>query len=176
MTIESSHNHNHDDCDHARTQSKRAAEALKRAEDTCRSRGVRLTRIRHQVLEALYTTHRPLGAYDIAEMLSRDANQSGKRYLAPITIYRALNFLLEQGLAHRLTSRNAFVACPHGHNPDDLVVFLICESCGGVDELCSSELTRTVSGLLDRENFQPVSQVMEITGRCSHCRTGGKNN
>ncbi|MEN3931692.1 transcriptional repressor [Microvirga sp. W0021] len=170
------HNHTHDGCEcaHAHDQSERAASAIKNAEKVCQQRGVRLTKIRYQVLQALYTTHRPLGAYDIADILSRDESHDGKRYLAPVTIYRALNFLLEQGFVHRLTSRNAFVACPHGHRPEDLVVFLICDNCGGVDELCSSQLSATVSSLLDQEKFKPQSQVMEITGLCAHCRNNSR--
>lgn len=160
----SAHDHHHA-CAHAAQTAASAAGALDRAETACRSRGVRLTRIRRDVLAALYATHRPLGAYDLVEALRRE----GERALAPITVYRALDFLMEQGLAHRLASRNAFVACPHGHAPADLVAFLICESCGGVDELSSEPLSAALSGLLDRERFAPRSQVLEITGRCSHC-------
>ncbi len=158
------------DCAHAHDQLGRAANALVQAEEICNSRGVRLTPIRKEVLKALYATHRPLGAYDIIEALSRDESLRSKRRLAPITIYRALDFLLEQGFAHRLSSCNAFVACPHNHAPEDLVAFLICDTCGGVDELCSPQLTKTVSLLLEREHFKPLSQIMEITGRCAHCR------
>ncbi len=168
-----SHFHHSDDCgcSHARTQSQRAA-ALQRAENLCQSRSIRLTPIRRQVLQALYTTHRPLGAYDIAEIVSHSVENSGKRHLAPITIYRALDFLLAQGLAHRLTSRNAFIACPHDHGPDDMVAFLICDACGGVDEMTSPDLTQAVSALLNREHFKPETQVMEITGTCAHCQAG----
>jgi Fur family zinc uptake transcriptional regulator len=122
--------------------------------------------MRREVLEALYGTHRPLGAYDIAEIL---AAKDGRR-LAPITIYRALDFLLEQGLAHRLASRNAFVACPHGHSAGDLVAFLICETCGGVDELASAGVTGAIAELLAREGFEAQLQILEISGRCAHCR------
>jgi Fe2+ or Zn2+ uptake regulation protein len=148
MAAEHDHHHHHDDhhhhgeaCAHAAHQSERAAGALAQAEAACRAQGVRLTPIRRQVLEALYATHKPLGAYDLVALLasreearSRDGRSQGTRSqeaksrpLAPVTIYRALDFLMEQGLAHRLASRNAFVACPHGHGPGDLVAFLICE-------------------------------------------------
>jgi Fur family zinc uptake transcriptional regulator len=156
-------------CAHAGRQSERAGTALARAEAACRSRGARLTPMRREVLEALYTTHTPLGAYDIAEMLAR----RDERRLAPITIYRALEFLLEQGFAHRLASRNAFIACPHGHGPGDLVAFLICERCGGVDEMASGGVSRAVSQLLGEQGFEPQLQVLEISGRCAHCRAEG---
>jgi Fur family transcriptional regulator, zinc uptake regulator len=153
-------------CAHAAHQSKRAGGALASAEAACRARGARLTPMRREVLEALYATHRPLGAYDIADVLAR---KSGRK-LAPITIYRALDFLLEQGLAHRLASRNDFIACPHGHGAGDLVAFLICETCGGVDEMSSSGVAGAISALLAGEGFEPHLQVLEISGRCAHCR------
>ena len=153
-------------CAHAAHQSARAEDALARAEAACRARGVRLTPIRRDVLAALLATHRPLGAYDLADVLAA----GGHRRLAPITVYRALDFLLEQGFAHRLASRNAFIACPHGHGRQDIVAFLICEHCGGVDELSSKALSGAVSTLLRQEVFEPNLQVLEISGRCAHCR------
>lgn len=153
-------------CAHAVHGVARARDALARAEAACRAKGVRLTPIRRDVLAALLATHRPLGAYDLADILAAE----GRRRLAPITIYRALDFLMQEGLAHRLASRNAFVACPHGHAPHDLVAFLICEHCGGVDELSSKALSGAVSSLLQKEVFEPSLQVLEISGRCGHCR------
>jgi len=153
-------------CAHATHQSARAEDALTRAEAACRARGVRLTPIRRDVLAALLASHRPLGAYDLADVLAA----GGHRRLAPITIYRALDFLMQEGLAHRLASRNAFIACPHGHAPQDLVAFLICEHCGGVDELSSKALSGAVSTLLRNQAFEPSLQVLEISGRCGHCR------
>jgi Fur family transcriptional regulator, zinc uptake regulator len=154
------HDHDHGDaaCAHAAHQSERAPDALAEAESACEARGARLTPIRRQVLEALYTTHRPLGAYDLAEGLSA----TGGRRVAPIQVYRALDFLMEQD--------NAFIACPHRHGPADLVAFLICEGCGGVDELASPAVSESVSHLLSAERFKPHMQVLEISGRCAHCR------
>ena len=79
--------------------------AMAQAEDLCRASGARLTPIRRKVLEALHATHKPLGAYDLAEILG----PKGRR-LAPITVYRALDFLMEQGLVRRLASQNAYIA------------------------------------------------------------------
>ena len=160
------HTHEHDHCAHAADRSAQAPDALAAAEALCRERKVRLTPIRRDVLAVLYATHKPLGAYDIAD----DLAGKGDRRLAPITIYRALEFLMAEGLVHRLASRNAFVACPHRHAPHDLVAFLICEACGGVDELASPDLGRALSGLLKSERFEPHLQVLEISGRCGHCR------
>src|SRR3954462_9588021 len=93
-------------CAHAAHRSARAADALAAAEAACRSRGARLTRTRRAGLAVLYSPPRPLGAYDIADELAGQ----GRRKLAPITIYRALEFLRGEGLVHRLGSRNAFIA------------------------------------------------------------------
>jgi Fur family zinc uptake transcriptional regulator len=160
------HGEGDDGCAHAAHRSAGAPDALAAAEAACLRRGARLTPIRHDVLGVLYSTHRPLGAYDIADALAGQ----GRRRLAPITIYRALEFLMAEGLVHRLASRNAFIACPHQHAPQDLVAFLICEGCGGVDEMSSAPLGRALSGLLKAERFEPHLQVLEISGRCAHCR------
>lgn len=152
-------------CDHATHHAAQAPLALERAAQTCRERGVRMTPIRQDVLSALYTTHRPLGAYDIAEIMGREA----ERRVAPITIYRALEFLLEQGFIHKLETRNAFIACVHDHAPDDLIVFLICEACGGVDEASSPTVSNAMTAILREAKFIPRAKVVEIVGLCAHC-------
>lgn len=152
-------------CAHARARSDGAESALREAEEICRAKGARLTSIRRRVLEALLATHRPLGAYDLANVLPGDSEKA----LAPITVYRALDFLMEHGLVHKLESRNAFIACPHTHGPHDMVLFLICEACGGVDERTPSDVSAAMTAALAREGFQARLPVMEIVGRCAHC-------
>ncbi len=153
-------------CDHARQRADSAMQGLADAETACRSAGLRLTPIRRAVLGALLATHRPLGAYDIADAL---ASTSGKRF-APITVYRALDFLLEQGFAHRLESRNAFIACPHRHRPDEPVVFLICETCGGIDEASDADVLAALDRLAASTGFAAGRRVIEMSGRCAHCQ------
>ena len=92
------------DHDHARC----SADVLSHAETLCRQRKQRLTPMRRQVLNALAASHRPIGAYEIMERVAADGTRP-----APITVYRALDFLIEQGLVHRIESRNAFLACAH---------------------------------------------------------------
>src|SRR5690606_32785465 len=110
-----------------------AADALAHANALCAQRGQRLTPIRRQVLEVLLGSHKPLAAYEIMDRAAADGVRP-----APITIYRALDFLRENGLVHRIESRNAFVACVNNHANDELVVFLICERCGAVGEAPSA--------------------------------------
>jgi Fur family zinc uptake transcriptional regulator len=134
------------------------------AEAQCIERGRRLTPIRRQVLSVLLGTHQPLGAYEIMERLA----PRGPRP-APITVYRALEFLLDNGLVHRIESRNAFVACIHNHAQADPVVFLICERCGMVGEAASAEVSSTLRSAARAAGFTPKSPVIEIAGICAHC-------
>jgi Fur family transcriptional regulator, zinc uptake regulator len=138
---------------------------LAHAEDLCRREGAKLTPGRRRVLEILAEEGGPLGAYDLIEKI---AAATGK-HPAPISVYRALDFLLENGLVHRLASRNAFLACGHGHKHEEPVVFLICETCGAVTEATSKALHREIAGLGLESGFAPQSQVLEITGLCRAC-------
>jgi Fur family zinc uptake transcriptional regulator len=140
-------------------------EAMASAQALCRERGQRLTPMRRDVLAALLASHQPLGAYEIIERLA----PSGPRP-APITVYRALEFLRGNGLVHRIESRSAFVACVHTHDAGDLVVFLICERCGAVGEAASAEVAMTLRAASRAAGFTPKAPVIEITGICSHCR------
>jgi Fur family zinc uptake transcriptional regulator len=147
--------------DHARC----STDAMAQAEAICESRQQRLTPIRRQVLEALLSSHKPLGAYEIIDLL---AAQGGRP--APITIYRALDFLRENGLVHRIESRNAFVACIHNHDSGVLVVFLLCEKCGAAGEALSAAAAETLRSAARAAGFTPKTPVIEIAGVCAHCR------
>ena len=153
-------------CAHAAARAKQAPLALTRARDLCCRRGERLTPIRSLVLSALYTDHRPLSAYELIERLALADGQ--KR--AAVSVYRALDFLIAQGLAHRIESRNAFIACPLDHGPDDLVVFMICRQCGGVDETHAPEIAQALDLIARRQAFDPQTPMLEVTGLCAHCR------
>jgi Fur family zinc uptake transcriptional regulator len=120
--------------------------------------------MRRQVLEALLASHKPLGAYEIIERLTEGTRP------APITVYRALDFLRDNGLVHRIASRNAFVACVHDHAGDDLVVFLICERCGAVGEAPGGAVADALKASSRAAGFAPKSPLIEIAGICSHCR------
>src|SRR5262245_10039674 len=146
--------------DHARC----STDAMAVAEVRCVERGQRLTPIRREVLAALLVSHRPLGAYEIMERLA----PRGPRP-APITVYRALEFLRENGLVHRIESRNAFVACVHAHAAGDLVVFLLCDRCGTVGEASSAEAASNLKAAARSAGFSPKSPVIEISGVCMHC-------
>ena len=139
-------------------------EALARAEAVCRARDLQFTRLRRDVLEVVASQARPLGAYDIAERLSA----SGKR-VAAVSVYRALDFLTEHGLVHRIASRNAFVSCGHTHTDGAGLVFLICRSCGGIDETTSPEVEDQLGRTLAKAGFKPTSRILEVEGECGAC-------
>jgi Fur family zinc uptake transcriptional regulator len=148
--------HDHDRC---------SADALAHAEAVCGKRGERLTPMRRQVLQALAASHKPLGAYELIELVG----EKGPRP-APITIYRALDFLTAQGLVHRIESRNAFLACINNHASDAPVVFLICEKCGAVGEAPSAAVAESLNAAAKAAGFTPKSPVIEIAGICAHCK------
>ena len=148
------------DHDHANCMT----EALSRAEQLCRQRGVRLTQQRKRVLEIVWEHHAPIGAYEILERLAESGNRP-----APITVYRALEFLLAQGLAHRIATRNAYVGCStpdavHGRH------FLICRSCQGVAELKDQLLEQAIAESGSRRGFFIENEQLEMEGLCSHCQ------
>jgi Fur family transcriptional regulator, zinc uptake regulator len=150
------HTHDHD---HHHDHSIADAEAL------CVSKGLRLTDLRRHVLEALIEQKKAMGAYDLIEALA----DKGQKRLAPISVYRALDFLLDAGLAHKIESRNAFIACPHHHHPGETVMFLICDQCGRVEEVSSDALSGELKKLASRRHFKPRSQVVEMHGTCLGC-------
>jgi Fur family zinc uptake transcriptional regulator len=147
--------------DHGRCSS----DAIAHAETLCRQRHERLTPIRRSVLEALLASHQPLGAYDLIDRLADDGARP-----APITVYRALDFLREQGFVHRIESRNAFIACVHNHASNDPVVFLICETCGAVGEAAAAAVAETIRTASRAAGFTPKTPVIEISGICAHCK------
>ena len=142
-----------------------ASDAIAHAEAICRERHERLTPMRRAVLEALLASHAPLGAYELIDRLAKQGARP-----APITIYRALDFLRAQGLVHRIESRNAFIACVHNHASGDPVVFLICEKCGAVGEAAAAAVANTITTASRAAGFTPKTPVIEIFGVCAHCK------
>ncbi len=142
------------------------AQTLRRAERICNRRGVRLTPQRRLVLEILSAAHQPMGAYEILHQLG--LRRPGAK---PPTVYRALAFLQEQGLVHRLESLNAFVSCVHPDHPH-VGQFLICRSCGQVLELEHEGVERALAQAVAGIGFSPDSRIIEVTGRCVRCADG----
>jgi len=147
------------------------SQMLGAAEKLCKERGLRLTDQRKAVLEVLCSSHVPASAYDILDRLNRVRKEKNETMLAPISIYRALEFLMEHGIIHRIESRNAYVACTHcidGHR--DVIIFLLCDDCGRAAEFQSESLSGLIDTIAATAHFTPNAPVLEIRGICSDCR------
>ena len=148
-------NHDHDGCVRA---------ALDAAEHRCGRRGARLTTLRRRVLELVWSSHEPIGAYTLLDALKADGQAS-----APPTVYRALEFLLEQGLVHRLERLNAFVGCAR---PEEAhaAQFLICTKCGRVAELDDPVIDEALRVGAEKQGFTVIRQTVEVEGCCPDCQ------
>ena len=139
---------------------------MSRAEQTCAQRGARLTEQRREVLSCVAQSHAAVGAYDIIE---RMAGQGPRP--APITVYRALDFLEMHGLVHKVESRNAFVACSHPHEGAPAAL-LVCEECGLVTELEAPQVFDTLDLAARKKGFRVFRSVVELSGQCIDCGGG----
>ncbi len=138
--------------------------ALRTAEKVCKERDLQLTAIRRRVLELIWARHAPIGAYDILASLKK-----GEGALAPPTVYRALDFLMDAGLIHRIDTLNAFIGCatPEAEHTGQL---LICRSCNRVTELDDPTITRLLAQKAQSVGFASDQQSVEIKGLCADCQ------
>jgi Fur family zinc uptake transcriptional regulator len=147
------HHHHHD-----------AAGIVREIERECDARSLRLTPLRREVLELVAKARRPVKAYDLLESL-RDRHAGA----APPTVYRALDFLLENGFIHKLESINAFVFCQHPAEAHQ-VPFLICDVCESATEVCDEG---AIAHLIERQahdfGFRAKAQTLEVHGVCRRC-------
>lgn len=149
------HAHDHDAC---------ADDALARAEAICAQAGARFTPVRRRALEILLAEHRAMGAYEVLEALAAD----GFGHQPPV-VYRALDFLVEQGLAHRIRRLNAFTACTQpgdAHAP----VFLICTGCDALAEAPGDRVRTALDGAASGLGFSVERASIEAVGLCPACR------
>ncbi|PWV80570.1 transcriptional repressor [Halomonas sp. A11-A] len=138
---------------------------LDQAAQQCQQRGVRFTPIRRRVLEMIAEASGGLKAYDLLDRLAEEHAAA-----RPPTVYRALDFLIEQGLVHRIESLNAYVACPcpeHAHG----FQLLICRLCGRVEELHLDDVNAQLSRRARDLGFRVERQTIELLGHCEACHT-----
>ena len=137
--------------------------ALGRADRVCLARSVRLTLLRRQVLALIWRRHEPVGAYDLLDELKATHPRA-----APPTVYRALEFLIKQGLVHKIESLNAYIGCTR---PEVLHSgqFLICTGCASIGELDDPEIARAVSCRAAALGFVVERQTIEVHGLCADC-------
>jgi Fur family zinc uptake transcriptional regulator len=153
----------HREHDHARCE----AEAIRHAETICAREGLRFTEQRRQVLGALLESHVPASAYDVIDRLAGH----GEARLAPVSVYRALEFLTANNLAHRIESKNAYIACDRGADCEPgATLFLVCDNCGAAAEASSETLGTLVNTETKRRAFLPRLRVLEVRGLCARCQ------
>lgn len=140
------------------------ASALAQADALCEQRGARLTKNRRRVLELVWQSHAPVGAYDVLERLREDGVRA-----APPTVYRALEFLMSQGLVHRIETRNAFVGCPQPQHEHE-AQYLLCEACGDAVEIDVGGVGRRIAALAAQHGFTVATQTIEARGLCRRCQ------
>jgi len=138
--------------------------ALKEASRICHERNGRLTEQRKRVLELVWKSHKPVGAYVVLEQLRAEGFNG-----APPTVYRALDFLLEHGLIHRIESLNAYTGCAHP-GEQHTGQFLICLQCQRVAELDDPKVKNAISNSAALHGFEADHQVIEIRGLCPQCQ------
>ena len=142
---------------------------LEQAEQRCNARGAKLTELRRQVLGLVLESKQPSGAYDLLDRL-RDARGPS----APPTVYRALDFLVEQGLIHRVERLSAFVGCIddglHAHGHAHAAQFLICSNCRRVTEIEDAAIAHALQAAAARQGFAVARGMIEAEGICADCQ------
>jgi Fur family zinc uptake transcriptional regulator len=140
-----------------------AGNGIAQAEEILAKRNLRLTPVRRQTLEILLAEHRALGAYDVLQRLAKAGfgNQ-------PPVAYRALEFLVEQGFAHKVRRLNAFTACMHP-GQDHAPVFLICRLCDAVAETPAAQVRAALDAAALAAGFTVERSSIEALGLCPNC-------
>ncbi|WP_169566162.1 transcriptional repressor [Sneathiella limimaris] len=139
-------------------------DAIQTATDICEERGLRFTDLRRHVLELVWENHGSVKAYDLLDRLGEDYSAK------PPTVYRALEFLQENGLVHKINSLNAYVGCSHPLKHRDCF-FLICDNCKEVQECCAGEVADALRDMVKKQGFLPHHTTVEIEGICQDCRS-----
>lgn len=146
--------HNHERC---------RQDALLTAAQLCQERGVQLTPVRQQILALIWADHKAVKAYDLLDQLKPLLNAA-----KPATVYRALDFLIEQGLIHRVESLNAFIGCTcPSHKHEQLL--LICSRCNEVEERSAPQVMRSLTSEIKQAHFIAQNKAIEIQGICEKC-------
>ena len=146
-----------------------AEDLVNNAQQACNKAGVRLTRKRQQVLLALLRSPTPLSAYELIERYQADFGEN----LPAMSMYRILDFLVQEKLAHKLDTTNQYLACSHiaCQHPHELPQFLICDNCHSVREIgVGSDLINELKLSVERSGFALNNRQLELHGLCVSCR------
>ncbi len=137
-------------------------------ERLCEERGLRLTPLRANALRLIADAGRPVKAYELLDQMKATHEAA-----APPTVYRALDFLLEHGFIHKLSSINAYVGCHHPGSAQHAVPFLICDRCQSATELEDEHIVELLDARARATGFVPQAQTLEVHGLCARCHAEG---
>ncbi len=143
-------------------------EALAEAQKRCEANGAQLTELRRSVLRLILQAPGPLTAYQLLDQL-----KVIRKSAVPPTVYRTLDFLIENRLVHKLEQLNAFIPCSDGQHENHGVQFLICDKCGTVAEIEDHAIARALAEAAERQGFLPGKAVVELDGTCAACAAAG---
>jgi Fur family zinc uptake transcriptional regulator len=143
------------------------ADQLAQAGRICAKNGALLTELRRSVLALILAADGPLTAYQLLDQL-----KATRKSAVPPTVYRALEFLLENRLVHRIERLNAFVPCTETDHDHKDVQFLICGTCGTVAEIEDSGVAKALARAAEKEGFKAAHAMVELDGVCAQCREG----
>ncbi|WP_153101012.1 Fur family transcriptional regulator [Paraburkholderia hayleyella] len=149
---------------HSSANSLLIEDRLKHAEALAAERGLALTPLRRQVYALIVASVRPIGAYDLLAALAPERGR-----VPPTTVYRTLEFLVENGFIHRIESKNAFFACCEIDRPHQSQ-FLICDVCGETVEIPGGALAEQLAHTDPAQGFEVHHQVVELSGLCAACK------
>lgn len=137
--------------------------AMNQAEKLCARNKLQFTKLRKSVFTIIWQSHNPLKAYDILQQLQK--NDAAAK---PITVYRALDFLLNNHMIHKLESENTFFGCTHPGKTHNCY-FLICKKCHIVQEGCKNDILKDIYNHINQDNFKIEYVTLEIQGICQNC-------
>lgn len=146
---------------------RRLAQAVEKAGKAFDDKSLRFTKLRQQVFEEIAATNASIGAYEILDRLATKGTR-----LAPISIYRAIDALIDAGVIHRLESKNAYFACRrlhHDYEKGKRPLILACEKCGAVAEVDSDNIFETIDKVAKSASFKPRVRFVEVSGLCPRC-------
>ena len=156
----------------AQRMKERVKSSVERATEIFAEKNIRFTDLRRTVFEEIASTTASVGAYEVLDRLAKKGTR-----LAPISVYRALDALLEAGVVHRLESKNAYFACGRLHQPRTgrRPMFLSCETCGSVFETDGEDIFKSIDAAARNAHFEPRVKFVEVSGTCEACAAKRKD-
>ncbi|MEM6603971.1 MAG: Fur family transcriptional regulator [Pseudomonadota bacterium] len=137
---------------------------IKHVENICAQKGIRFTKLRRHVFELIWQYSKPVKAYDLLAELQKQIPSA-----KPITIYRALDFLMEHGFIHKVHRLNAYISCTDPEHLGKPLCLLVCTECHGVKDSRDDNYSALFKDILEHHNFKCSNQTLEIEGVCKNC-------